>query len=478
MRLAVVAVLLVVTLFVTAFLAFRAQMAATYHRTTAERVIHDWTRFAADELARRCENQIEFYGTYHVMRMLVANNLVPANEQQKRALTLVRRTFRGTEGDPVLEAVYRNPPKQPKPIFDRGRVLIESIEHGQLYAFETTSEDLIRFAVAPAFGARPLLPPSLADGRLTNDMLFVRVTHGGRVFFQTPGRFDEHLGVRKRIDDGYLTGATLEVSIAPEASRLIVFGGVPRPLRIYVVLLAIAAVLTTIAVLQLARERSLMRMREEFVASVSHELRTPLTQIRMFAETLLLDRVRSADERRHALAVIDRESRRLGHLVDNILQFSRGERGRLRVSVAERDAAAVVRETVDAFAPVAAARKMTIDARIPPSLMARIDDDALRQIVLNLLDNAAKYGPDGQTITIELEPGLKLSVEDEGPGVPPRDRKRVWQRYVRLDREHERAIAGAGIGLAVVRDLVRLHGGTARVEEGSRGARFVVEVPA
>src|SRR6185436_366176 len=108
----------------------------------------------------------------------------------------------------------------------------------------------------------------------------------------------------------------------------------------------------------------------------------------------------------------------------------------------------------------------------------RVDDEALRQILLNLLDNAAKYGPDGQTIAVTLEPGLRLTVEDEGPGIPARDRKRVWRRYVRLDRERERAIAGAGIGLAVVRDLVRLHRGTARVEEGSRGARFVIEVPA
>jgi signal transduction histidine kinase len=482
-RTKLVAALLVVTLLVTAFIAFRAQMASTYHRVTAERVVRDWTLFAANELARRGEAQIEFYGAYPVLQMLGAQRSEPTTAQEKRAMTIVHRTFHGAAGEPALEAIVRHPPAEAEPIVERDRVLIYSLPapKREFAAFETTMPDLIRFAIPAAIAARPLLPPSLAEGRVTNDFVFVRVSHNSRTIFTTRGAFDAHLGVRCVLPDGYLKGATLEVSIAPEASELIVFGGVPRPLRIYIVMLVISVILTVVAILQLARERTLMGLRTEFVASVSHELRTPLTQIRMFAETLLLDRVRSDDERRHALAVIDRESRRLGQLVDNILQFSRGERGRVRLAMAERDVAALVRETIDAFAPVAAARRMTIRAEMPAALVARVDDDAMRQIVLNLLDNAAKYGPDGQEIVVALEEKdgrLRLVVEDAGPGIPPRDRKRVWRRYVRLDRETENAIAGAGIGLAVVRELVRLHRGAARVEQGSRGARFVIEVPA
>ncbi len=110
---------------------------------------------------------------------------------------------------------------------------------------------------------------------------------------------------------------------------------------------------------------------------------------------------------------------------------------------------------------------------------ANVDDDAIRQVVLNLLDNAAKYGPDGQTIRVAVDRGVRIVVEDEGPGIPARQRERIWRRYARLPRERERAIAGAGIGLAVVRDLVRLHGGRAWCESAEGGgARFVVEVPA
>src|SRR6185295_9583161 len=142
------------------------------------------------------------------------------------------------------------------------------------------------------------------------------------------------------------------------------------------------------ALLQLRKERALARMRSEFVAGVSHELRTPLTQIRMFAETLLLDRVRSDDERRRSLSLIDQETRRLAQLVENVLQFSRGERGTLRITRRSVDVAAIVAGAVEACLPIAAARAVRIETAAAGTVMAAVDEDAVRQIVLNLLDNA------------------------------------------------------------------------------------------
>jgi signal transduction histidine kinase len=109
------------------------------------------------------------------------------------------------------------------------------------------------------------------------------------------------------------------------------------------------------------------------------------------------------------------------------------------------------------------------------------DRDALRQILLNLLDNAVKYGPAGQTITVSSEvvgDRARISVEDQGPGIPHVDRLRVWEPYVRLNRDVESATGGSGIGLSVVRELVTLHGGRTRAEGGpSGGARVVIELP-
>jgi signal transduction histidine kinase len=111
-----------------------------------------------------------------------------------------------------------------------------------------------------------------------------------------------------------------------------------------------------------------------------------------------------------------------------------------------------------------------------------VDPDALRQILLNLLDNAAKYGPDGQTVVVGTSRDgahVRIWVEDEGPGIPEAERARVWEPYIRLERGEEHATGGSGIGLAVVKELVELHGGRAWAEDASHGgARLVVELPA
>jgi signal transduction histidine kinase len=137
---------------------------------------------------------------------------------------------------------------------------------------------------------------------------------------------------------------------------------------------------------------------------------------------------------------------------------------------------------LDEFLPLASGRGVRLAALVADGSIASVDDDALRQILLNLLDNAVKYGPAGQEIRVGAAPvgaGVRIWVEDEGPGIPPADRERIWQRFFRLSAHKESTIAGTGIGLTVVRDLVSLHGGRSWVEPGERsGARFVVEFPA
>ena len=255
-------------------------------------------------------------------------------------------------------------------------------------------------------------------------------------------------------------GFTVEASIDPQISRQIVIGGLPRSrLPFFLGLFALNAGLIVTAILQLRREMALQQLRDEFVSSVSHELRTPLTQIRMFTETLLLDRIRSTEEQRRSLEIIDREARRLTQLVENILQFSRMDR---KIDVMNGSEA-------------------QIELRLPFGLAANVDPDALRQIVINLLDNAVKYGRKKQRIILGLEArdGMAcLFVDDEGPGVPVADRKRIFERFQRLERDRQSAIAGTGIGLSVVHDLVTRHGGQCSVTAGDcGGAKFVVQLP-
>jgi signal transduction histidine kinase len=222
-------------------------------------------------------------------------------------------------------------------------------------------------------------------------------------------------------------------------------------------------------------------MRADFVASVSHELRTPLAQIRLFSETLLLGRVRSETEGRRSLEIIQQESRRLTHLVENVLYFARSERGAQRLSYVPTRLTRLTAELIEAFAPLARSGRAAVVLDARADVDVPVDAGAMRQILLNLLDNAVKYGPQDQTIvvTIDRRGGhAVMTVDDEGPGVPADARGRIWQPYSRLATASASAVAGTGIGLAVVRDLVALHGGAAYVTDApGGGARFVIEVP-
>jgi signal transduction histidine kinase len=248
-------------------------------------------------------------------------------------------------------------------------------------------------------------------------------------------------------------------------------------LRWLAVILAMAILLLVGAIWLFRREQAVMEMREDFVSQVSHELRTPLTQIRMFAETLLLNRTRSDDERRRSLEIIDRESQRLSHLVDNVLRASKVS-DTVQLDCYEQPLAPILREVCNSMQ--SATDRVTIQLSVDESVVANADADAFREIILNLLDNAIKYGPDGQTITValaDIEGSVRLSVEDQGPGVPKVETERVWDKFYRLGRERTSAIGGTGIGLAVVRELVEAMGGRCWFDSSNGGARVNVEFP-
>jgi signal transduction histidine kinase len=246
-------------------------------------------------------------------------------------------------------------------------------------------------------------------------------------------------------------------------------------------LLAVTTGLVIVAMRQLRRESELTRLRSDFVSGVSHELRTPLAQIRMFTETLLLERVRSDDERRRALDIVNRESQRLTHLVDNVLQFSRAERGTMRIAPEPTRLDRLLRELADGFAPLAQGRNVRLRLEADDPLTAPIDAGAVRQILLNLLDNAAKYGPLAQRITVGMalfERAVRVWVDDEGQGIPEDDRARVFESFYRLERDIASPVAGSGIGLSIVRELVSMHDGRAWIDDApGGGARVVVELP-
>lgn len=343
-----------------------------------------------------------------------------------------------------------------------------------------TERDALSPMLAHTYRRAILLPPSLISGRDWRGLVDLHVeTADGRSLFSSESTVT---GPQVVVSDLLSDAAGLRVRASMTPAYVATLGPehTGGPSGLFVIgLVVINVLMVTVGLWQLARERELARLREDFVAGVSHELRTPLAQIRMFAETLLLDRVRSPQEGRRAIEIIGQETRRLSQLVENVLYFHRHRRPPASVPGAAMNLSALVLDVTEGFKPLAASKRVRLSTSIPADETIVIANaDSLRQVLLNLLDNALKFGPADATVDVSLEligGRARLAVDDRGAGVPAADRRRIFEPFA---RGAQRGAGGAGIGLAVVRQIVSEHHGDAFVEEAaSGGARFVVELP-
>jgi signal transduction histidine kinase len=353
-------------------------------------------------------------------------------------------------------------------------------------------------AVREVLDGSPLLPSPVGRGLDNREAVAVVLTaRTGEELYRYPavasrdaawvdakvgaiGPEAEPRGAVRGMLGGALAPLSARVSVRPDlAAGRLARGAPPSRLPLLLAVFALTLALFGVAVVQLRRQQELVRLRDDFVSGVSHELRTPLAQIRLFADLLESGRLGDPAQRARSVRIINEESRRLTYLVENILHFSRGQRDANRLSPLPVEVGALVAEVVDGFAPLA--RDVEFALRVETGVVARIDRDAFRQVLLNLLDNAAKYGPRGQTVQVGMAVvgfAVRIWVRDAGPGVPREDRARIWEPYRRLDRPADAAVGGSGIGLAVVKDVVELHGGRVWVEDAAGGgARFIVEIP-
>jgi signal transduction histidine kinase len=313
----------------------------------------------------------------------------------------------------------------------------------------------------------------------------------GRVLFATPraAHVMPATSFAAEYDDSALDlviGAALDQARGEQLVSAIV-GPVARTQWLLGGVAALGAFFVAGVMLQLRRRHQLAEVRRDFVAAISHELRTPLAHMALLSETLLIPAGRDEEaQRARWLGVIHREAIRLGRLVDNVLLHVRGEHRGHTIDRAWLDLEDVMDDVLASMELAADARSVRLTADFPGELMVYADMGALRQVLLNLIDNAIKHGPDGQTvaITIALEPRsathaacVVITVDDEGPGIAPSDRARVWRPFVRLG-DRGGATGGSGLGLSVVRDLVRQHGGRVELRESPLGGvRAVVSLP-
>ena len=350
-----------------------------------------------------------------------------------------------------------------------------------VYGFATDPEPLLRDAIQRVLRTQRLLPPALTRGVPIDSILAVRVLDfDGGLVYRNSSPFDARRAALDSLE-ARNGGLKFNLAITPVMADRLIIGGLPRSnLASLIGLVALSAGLLVLVLYQVARQQELVRLRSEFVSGVSHELRTPLAQIRVLAELLRLGKIPDEQRRERSLRIIDQEARRLTFLVESILSFSALDREKIVPTMT--DVASEIDEIVTGFEPLASMHGVRIETSLERGLVANVDRAAMRQVLLNLLDNAVRYGPEGQTVTVTAEShnGMwRLTVEDQGKGIPATERERIFEPYYRMNRDARSEKGGSGIGLAVVRGLVEKHGGKVTAGEPAlgSGARFSIELP-
>lgn len=235
----------------------------------------------------------------------------------------------------------------------------------------------------------------------------------------------------------------------------------------------------------LNRELTLARQKTDFVSNVSHELKTPLTSIRMFSELLAEDRVREPEKRRSYLHIITAEASRLTRLINNVLDFSRMERGEKKYNFDKIDLGALVRETLDTFRPHLESAGFQVFGELPDfPIHVNGDRDALAQVIVNLLSNAEKYSENGKEITLQVEavreplPHVDVRVLDRGSGIPHGCEQKIFEKFYRAHDSLSSGIQGSGLGLTLARQIARAHGGdVAYHPRNGGGSCFTLRLP-
>lgn len=238
---------------------------------------------------------------------------------------------------------------------------------------------------------------------------------------------------------------------------------------------------TVLVIQDLTQANRYERLRREFVANVSHELKSPLTAIRSLTETLLTGALDDGANRRRFVTLVDEEAARLGRLIDDLLQLSQLESQPAAPPVQPIRLAPLVHETAAAFEPEVAKRRLTLTVNVDSTWMVRADPDRLKQVFVNLLDNAIKYNREGGAITVTAQPDgkwLRVSVTDTGIGIPDDDLPRIFERFYRVDKARSRELGGTGLGLAIVKHIIESHGGTLTVTSRlGEGSTFTFTLP-
>ncbi|MCW9018641.1 MAG: HAMP domain-containing histidine kinase, partial [Kangiellaceae bacterium] len=506
-------------------LAWQAYSANTLHNKIAHKVLGEYAELAATEFSRRLMSDIGYRGYFQLVNQWkghldIVDNLIGAANPDGATQSFKSTDIPMCQMTNLASFYFANKDNRwhildanCKPV-ELGTIkpLVDNFNFKELtdkpFAFihSSVAEQPVSIVVAEekirniqfgfvvnrtklnelleqSFQSSPLLPKALADGKANNNLLEINMQgHMGRNLLGTPLNEQALIVAGLTLSNEYsgiFRGHTINVGINKNNAEALIIGGLPDdnlPTIGFTILLTFIVFISSF--IQLKKEHELNELRSDFVAQVSHELRTPLTQIRMFGEMLEQGKVRSEQESKHYLSVIVRESIRLNYLIENVLKYSRTTHA-ISSNLSLISIKPIIQETLQDFDLLLHHHQVNLDCQLEEGELLG-DASSIKQTLSNLLDNALKYGPDGQTINIEgkvitqqKENFYSLVITDRGKGIPPEEYKNIWQPYYRLKCENHDATSGTGIGLYLVKLLMEeMEGEIDLDKEYAGGCRF------
>jgi heavy metal sensor kinase len=232
----------------------------------------------------------------------------------------------------------------------------------------------------------------------------------------------------------------------------------------------------------LARLETSLGQQRQFMADASHELRTPVTVTRTAATVALQQEHRDEADYRETLRVVEQQAVRLSRVVDDMFTLARADAGRYPMRSTPMYLDEIIEDVVRATRVVAATKDVSVDAAVVPSATFTGDEELIRRMIVNLVDNAVRHTPSGSSVRVELDEtdsGYVIAVKDQGPGIPVEIKEQIFERFFRGDVSRRwSAREGAGLGLALARWIARAHGGDVVLARSSpSGSTFVISLP-
>ncbi len=229
-------------------------------------------------------------------------------------------------------------------------------------------------------------------------------------------------------------------------------------------------------------EKRVERIKRDFVSNVSHELRTPLANIKGYTETLLNGALEDRERAKDFLRVIEKHTTRMTRLIDDLLILSSLETHEMPISPSPVDMVEVISSVVHGLKKQAEDKGIELSMDFEaPSLPVKADRERMEQVLINLIDNAIKYTPEGGKVRVRAyyrDSHLQVDVEDTGIGIPAKEIPRIFERFYRVDKARSRELGGTGLGLAIVKHIILSHGGRVWVESKvGKGSRFSFSIP-